>query len=368
VRDYKDFVWGFSGGGSTSRDEFLGSLSVALKSEVCLHLHGNAVRHIPFLYLPECPEALVNVVQMLHSEVSRRALFLIIPRHHTSPLGRVQFYLAGDVVIHERERTTLSSRFYLVNMGCCRVYQKKDYVKSLAWLHEGEYFGEMAYLFIGTRGRTATIGAFNNALLSSLSFRELDSLVQDFPELSASVSREMMKHMHTLGAEQRAKVLMHNKSKLKDQKTSGIVMSESVLERKISKLVTDSTSSPASVSPAPVGSPVGSPSGGSSRSLNKTLPANLTRVQSIRERAKLIKEQISDIKSQIAEMNTRRDAEGDAAEDTSTSGLQQQQYALEAIVRNLFREEMKLAGKDLGKPATNGGTKPAFLPAVGAVS
>mmetsp|Transcript_20916 Transcript_20916/g.43653 ORF Transcript_20916/g.43653 Transcript_20916/m.43653 type:complete len:1063 (+) Transcript_20916:197-3385(+) len=170
VFEYLDFIWTVNKG--LNRERILGELSDNLKSEVLVSVHGEVIKKIPFFDIDQIPEILVHVVQLLKSS----------------------YYLPGDVIVHEHEKTVDTSCMYFIVHGNVAAYHMRNPGTILHLMTKGDFFGEIAYLARGAR-RTASICAASNSDIASLKFSDVDKLIHLFPEMKAKMETELKKHM-----------------------------------------------------------------------------------------------------------------------------------------------------------------------------
>jgi len=138
VFQYLDYLWTVNRG--LNRDVVLKDLSDSLRSEVLVAVHGKVIKKIPFFDIDEIPELLVHVVNKLKSS----------------------YYLPGDVIIHEHEKTLKSSCMYFIVHGNVAVYHMKHPDTIIRMISEGDFFGEISFLAKGSR-RTASLCAASNS-------------------------------------------------------------------------------------------------------------------------------------------------------------------------------------------------------------
>jgi len=119
VFEYLDFIWTVNKG--LNRERILGELSVNLKSEVLVSVHGDVIRKIPFFDIDEIPELLVHVVQLLKSS----------------------YYLPGDVIVHEHEKTVDTSCMHFIVSGKVAAYHMREPNTILQYMYKGDFFGEV---------------------------------------------------------------------------------------------------------------------------------------------------------------------------------------------------------------------------------
>jgi CRP-like cAMP-binding protein len=170
VFEYLDFIWTVNKG--LNRERILGELSDNLKCEVLVAVHGEVIKKIPFFDIDQIPELLVHVVQLLKSS----------------------YYLPGDVIVHEHEKTVDTSCMYFIVYGNVAAYHMREPNKILHLMSKGDFFGEIAYLARGAR-RTASICAASNSDVASLMFSDVDRLIHLFPEMKTRMESELKKHM-----------------------------------------------------------------------------------------------------------------------------------------------------------------------------
>ncbi|GMI04558.1 hypothetical protein TrLO_g110 [Triparma laevis f. longispina] len=170
VFEYLDFIWTVNKG--LNRESILGELSDNLRNEVLVSVHGEVIRKIPLFDIDEIPELLVHVVSLLKSS----------------------YYLPGDVIVHEHEKTVDTSCMYFIVHGNVAVYHMKQPEDILHMMTKGDFFGEIAYLARGAR-RTASLCAASNSDVASLRFTDVDYLTKLFPEMKSRMESELKKHM-----------------------------------------------------------------------------------------------------------------------------------------------------------------------------
>ena len=176
VTDYFEYQWRLNVG--MDRDEFMRSLSPTLKTEILLSVYAEIVGKISFLKssLKDHPDMICYLVGKLRSE----------------------FFLPSDIIIHEGELTTGASSMYFITRGHVAAYHASRPGKILHVMKHGDYFGEMAYMNIGSR-RTSSICAISNSDIAMLNFCELDDCGEFFPRFRENLQFDMKKHIESLG-------------------------------------------------------------------------------------------------------------------------------------------------------------------------
>jgi membrane protein YdbS with pleckstrin-like domain len=110
-------------------------------------------------------------------------LFDGLPRAKLTPWAdkfRRESYEKQDIIIRKDARAT---DFYIVDSGNLRV---QDAGKPLAYLYEGDYFGETGLLT--GNPRNATISASTEVELLVLGKRDFEQLLEEFPQLRARLT------------------------------------------------------------------------------------------------------------------------------------------------------------------------------------
>jgi len=170
VFDYLEYVYTLNRG--LKREDVLKELSESLRSEVLVQVHGEVIQKIPFFDTSEIPELLIHLVKLLSSS----------------------YYLPGDVIVHEHEKTVDTSCMYFIVHGNVAVYHMHNPDLILQIIETGDFFGEISYLARGSR-RTASLCAASNSDIASLRFDHIDSLIEIFPEMKPKMDSELKKHL-----------------------------------------------------------------------------------------------------------------------------------------------------------------------------
>ncbi|GMI30186.1 hypothetical protein TeGR_g14642, partial [Tetraparma gracilis] len=170
VVDYYEFQWRINSG--MDRAQFLSSLSPCLRIEILLSVYADVVGKISFLHVPEHPEFICYIVERLSTA----------------------FYLPSDVIVHEGELTSAFSFVYFVTLGQVAVYKTTAAEKILHTMGIGDYFGEMAYLDVGSR-RTSSCCALTNCDIALLKFGDIDDLADSFPAFADNIRGLMKKNL-----------------------------------------------------------------------------------------------------------------------------------------------------------------------------
>ena len=87
---------------------------------------------------------------------------------------------------------------YFITSGHVAAYHASRPGKILHVMKHGDYFGEMAYMNIGSR-RTSSICAISNSDIAMLNFCELDDCGEFFPRFRENLQFDMKKHIESLG-------------------------------------------------------------------------------------------------------------------------------------------------------------------------
>ena len=174
VFEYLDYMWDINKG--LNRESILGELSDNLRREVLVSVHGDVIRKIPFFDCDKIPELLIHLVGLLKSS----------------------YYLPGDVIVHEHEKTVDSSCMYFIVHGSVAVYHMKRPESILHVMGKGDCFGEYAFIARGSR-RTASVCAATNADVDSLMFSDVDKLTKVFPEMKGQMEKELKTQMAFTG-------------------------------------------------------------------------------------------------------------------------------------------------------------------------
>ena len=90
--------------------------------------------------------------------------------------------------------TTSLSYMYFITLGNVAVYHPEEPEKMVHQMGEGNFFGEMSYLDMGSR-RTSSVCALTNCDIALLQFAEIDKLVESFPSFRAHLDVAMRKHI-----------------------------------------------------------------------------------------------------------------------------------------------------------------------------
>ena len=99
--------------------------------------------------------------------------------HFIADRTRLLEYKKGEYIFHEGDK---AEAFYIVSSGRLRIFSQVDgQEKTLATLHNSDFFGEMA-LLIG-EVRSATAQALNDTLALVLEKRHFDAVINRIPAL-----------------------------------------------------------------------------------------------------------------------------------------------------------------------------------------
>ncbi len=105
-------------------------------------------------------------------------------------LKRVRFveFRKGDVIYREGDN---ADAFYIVLSGRCRVYvvSSREEERTLAYLHQGDYFGEVSLLT--EKPHAACVEAKNNTMVLKVGKKEFYDLINTIPSLSIQISRRL---------------------------------------------------------------------------------------------------------------------------------------------------------------------------------
>ena len=119
--------------------------------------------------------------------------------HFIADRTRLMEYKKGEYIFREGDK---AEAFYIVSSGRLRIFSQTDgKEKTLATLHNSDFFGEMA-LLVG-EVRSATAQALNDTLVLQLEKRHFDAVINRIPSLVLYLSRSLSKRlrMRDLGVE-----------------------------------------------------------------------------------------------------------------------------------------------------------------------
>ena len=141
-------------------------------------------------------------------------------------------YNDGDVVFSQGDE---ADAFYLVRYGFVKVSHKEDYQREriLAYLKEGNYFGEMGLLEEGEK-RMATVSAINRSELIRISKEDFNMLTETFPNVRHNLEKVVEKRkVRNIEISEN----VHLEHTLSTAIESGIIQSKSILVIDTSKCV-----------------------------------------------------------------------------------------------------------------------------------
>ena len=157
ITDYYEFQWRMNSG--MDRQRFLQSLSPCLRNEILLSVYADIVSDVSFFKgIQDAPDFICLIVERLTTA----------------------FYLPSDVIVHEGELTSSLSYMYFITLGKVAVYHPSQPNKIVHQMGNGNFFGEMGYLDVGSR-RTSSVCALTNCDIALLQFKDIDALVATFP-------------------------------------------------------------------------------------------------------------------------------------------------------------------------------------------
>jgi voltage-gated potassium channel len=157
VREYYNYLWESRMG---DQSEMLEDLPTPLHVEIALHLNRNILRRVPLFERA--------------SETFLRELVL-----HFVPVVCVP----GQIVVRRGE---MGHRIYFINRGRVEVWSNDD-SEVIAFLGDGDFFGEMALLT--SRPRANTVRALEYCNLYALDRDKFDRVLAGFPDFADEVRR-----------------------------------------------------------------------------------------------------------------------------------------------------------------------------------
>eukprot|EP01006_Ploeotia_vitrea_P001001 TRINITY_DN104032_c0_g1_i1.p1 TRINITY_DN104032_c0_g1~~TRINITY_DN104032_c0_g1_i1.p1 ORF type:complete len:275 (-),score=119.17 TRINITY_DN104032_c0_g1_i1:39-818(-) len=158
VFDYYEYCFSHRQLYPFSEDAVVSDLSPFLRNDILYAMHSQTIRKVPFL--KDKSEPFIRMlVSLLKSVVMS----------------------AGDVFIREGER---GSRMFFIIKGDVQVYRDHN-GETIRVLHQGDIVGELSLLFASTR--TASVRALTHCDLYSLSKRDLESVLLQYPQVALEV-------------------------------------------------------------------------------------------------------------------------------------------------------------------------------------
>jgi voltage-gated potassium channel len=141
-------------------ESFMKELPTSLRAEVCVFLHRDILRKVPFL-------------QNAEPKVMERLAFRLKP----------SLFRPNDIIFR---RGDSGDRMYFINRGCVEILSSDD-VSIVASLQEGSFFGEMALLNL--EARNATVRAQGFCELVCLEHSALEEVMRRFPNFAQEIRR-----------------------------------------------------------------------------------------------------------------------------------------------------------------------------------
>lgn len=105
-----------------------------------------------------------------------------------SQKGRINEFKKGDIIYRQGDK---ADAFYVLLAGRCRVYvsNDKNVQRTLAYLHQGEYFGEVSLLT--DKPHAAFVEAKNDAITLKIDKKDFFSLMHNVPPMALQISRRL---------------------------------------------------------------------------------------------------------------------------------------------------------------------------------
>ncbi len=96
----------------------------------------------------------------------------------------IRKFLPGDIIIRQGEE---GDSIFILLQGSVRVYYDDEIGKvvELAYLTQGDFFGEMG--FLGNKKRRASVASIDESILLEVSKERIDKLIETYPEIEKTL-------------------------------------------------------------------------------------------------------------------------------------------------------------------------------------